>query len=131
MYRQIYIQEKDRVFQRILWRESAAVEVKEYELCTFTYGMSAAPFLAIRFLKQLDFDEGPNFLLAKFVYHKHLMRWYYYGSRHGRGYDKNTRTSYLNAAQRYFSTHEMGSSSCGANYVDAVRQSFDCRTAPI
>lgn len=60
MYRQIYIQEEDRVVQHILWRESPDTEVQEYELCTITYGINAAPFLAILCLRQLDQEEGPG-----------------------------------------------------------------------
>lgn len=39
--------------------------MREYELCTVTYGVSSAPFLAIRCLRQLDQDDGPDFPLAK------------------------------------------------------------------
>lgn len=65
MYRQIRIHEQDRAYQHILWRNSPSEEVREYELCTVTYGVSSAPFLAIRCLRQLDQEDGPDFPLAK------------------------------------------------------------------
>jgi len=67
MYRQIRLHEEDRVYQHILWRNSPSDEVQEYELCTVTYGVSSSPFLAIRCLQQLNFDDGPDFPLVKDV----------------------------------------------------------------
>ncbi|XP_060861320.1 uncharacterized protein LOC132938478 [Metopolophium dirhodum] len=64
MYRQICLHEPDRVYQHILWRNSPSDEVQEYELCTVTYGVSSAPFLAIRCLQQLNMDDGPEFPLV-------------------------------------------------------------------
>ncbi|XP_043471645.1 uncharacterized protein LOC122504553 [Leptopilina heterotoma] len=61
MYRQFWIHPKDRKFQKILWRKDPDKPVKTYELKTITYGTSAAPFLAVRCLKQLAIDEGSNF----------------------------------------------------------------------
>lgn len=40
-------------------------EVKEFQMCTMTYGVSVAPYLAIRCLHQLDKDDGPSFPLAQ------------------------------------------------------------------
>jgi len=67
MYRQIRLLEQDRVYQHILWRNSPSDKVQEYELCTVTYGVSSAPFLAIRCLQQLNMDDGPDFPLVKDV----------------------------------------------------------------
>jgi len=64
MYRQINICEEDRVYQHILWRDTPNEEVREFQLCTITYGVSAAPFLAIRCLHQLNQDDGSLFPLA-------------------------------------------------------------------
>ncbi|KAL4121517.1 hypothetical protein QTP88_014012 [Uroleucon formosanum] len=64
MYRQILICDEDRVYQHILWRNSPREQVREYELCTITYGMNAAPYFAIRCLHQLDLENGPEFPLA-------------------------------------------------------------------
>lgn len=64
MYRQILIRDEDLPYQHILWRSSPNEQVKEYELCTITYGMNAAPYLAIRCLHQLDLENGPEFPLA-------------------------------------------------------------------
>lgn len=65
MYRQIRVHEEDCLYQHILWRRSPEEEVQEYELLTVTYGVNAAPFLALRCLRQLDFDDGAKFPRAK------------------------------------------------------------------
>lgn len=57
MYRQILIHPEDRRFQRILCCPRATGKVMEYELNTVTYGLTCAPFLAIRTLRQLAIDE--------------------------------------------------------------------------
>lgn len=64
MYRQILIDNKHRDYQRILWRFSEDEPVQEYCLNTVTYGVSSAPFLAIRTLVQLAQDEQLNYPLA-------------------------------------------------------------------
>ena len=48
MYRQILIHPDDRDYQRILW--SYQGKPQEYQLCTVTYGLASAPFLALRVL---------------------------------------------------------------------------------
>ncbi|XP_050056092.1 uncharacterized protein LOC126549769 [Aphis gossypii] len=65
IYGQIRVNDADCAYQHILWRNSPNEEVKEYELCTRTYGFNAAPYLAIRCLRQLDSDCGNQFPLAK------------------------------------------------------------------
>ncbi|CAI6369436.1 unnamed protein product [Macrosiphum euphorbiae] len=65
MYRQIMIRPEDRPFQHILWRDSPDEEIKEFELLTVTYGVSSAPYLAIRCLHELDAQEGHRFPLTK------------------------------------------------------------------
>ncbi|XP_070516626.1 uncharacterized protein [Cardiocondyla obscurior] len=59
MYRQILVNERDRRFQRILWREDN--EIKTYQLNTLTFGISSSPFFAIRTIKQLTDDEYQKF----------------------------------------------------------------------
>ncbi|XP_015121005.1 uncharacterized protein LOC107043857 [Diachasma alloeum] len=56
MYRQILVRPEDRKYQRILWRDDDG-PVRTYELNTVTFGLSAAPYLAIRCLHQLADDE--------------------------------------------------------------------------
>lgn len=65
MYRQIRVCEEDCEYQHILWHRSPEDEVQEYELLTVTYGLNAAPFLALRCLRQLDSDDGAKFPRAK------------------------------------------------------------------
>ncbi|XP_060871366.1 uncharacterized protein LOC132945610 [Metopolophium dirhodum] len=65
MCRQIMIRPQDRLFQHILWRDSPDEEIKEFELLTVTYGVSSAPYLAIRCLHELDTQEGHRFQLTK------------------------------------------------------------------
>lgn len=59
MYRQILIREEERKYQHILWHKNG--ELAEFELNTVTYGLTSAPFLALRTLQQLVEDEGQNF----------------------------------------------------------------------
>jgi len=67
MYRQILIHPEDRVFQHVFWRDSPTDDLQEFQLCTVTYGLNCAPYLAIRCLHELDAQEGHRFPLAKGV----------------------------------------------------------------
>jgi len=53
MYRQMLINENDRSFQRILWRDSPDKPLLHFALNTVTYGTVPASFLATRVLKEL------------------------------------------------------------------------------
>ncbi|XP_050597872.1 uncharacterized protein LOC126925909 [Bombus affinis] len=66
MYRQILVRPEDRKYQLILWRNSNG-EVETYQLNTVTFGLSTAPYLALRCLKQLAEDEGHRFPRASSV----------------------------------------------------------------
>ncbi|XP_046748847.1 uncharacterized protein LOC124412775 [Diprion similis] len=57
MYRQVNVRDDHRDLQRILWRSNVEEPVKEYRLNTVTYGTATAPFLAIRSLQQLAYDN--------------------------------------------------------------------------
>ena len=59
MYRQVLINPPDRQFQRIPWQRNGRIET--FELNTVTFGVSAAPYLAIRTLHQLAADERARF----------------------------------------------------------------------
>lgn len=63
-YRQILVQEEDQHLQKIVWRESPIAPIQEYQLRTVTYGTKAAPFLAMRTIKQLIVDDGHQYPLA-------------------------------------------------------------------
>lgn len=60
MYRQIQVHPEDLKFQRILWVDQTN-HLRTYELTTVTYGLSCAPFLALRTLLQLVEDEGNKY----------------------------------------------------------------------
>lgn len=60
MYRQIWIRPEDRQYQKILWRNESG-DIQDYQLKTVTFGLSSAPFLAIRSLQQLADDEKINY----------------------------------------------------------------------
>ncbi|GFS48626.1 integrase catalytic domain-containing protein [Trichonephila clavipes] len=64
MYRQILINPDQQDLQRIIWKHGPDAEVLTYRLKTVTYGLSNAPFLAIRTLQQLAKDEKSRFPLA-------------------------------------------------------------------
>ncbi|XP_026324392.1 uncharacterized protein LOC113233481 [Hyposmocoma kahamanoa] len=63
MYRMIWLHEEDQHLQKIIWRDQHNI-LREYQLCTVTYGMKAAPFLAIRTLQQLANDDASLYPLA-------------------------------------------------------------------
>ncbi|XP_075147420.1 uncharacterized protein LOC142221551 [Haematobia irritans] len=65
MYRQIRVHPKDTPFQRILFRSCDDATMQDYELKTVTFGVNAAPYLAIRTLLQLANDVKDTFPLAK------------------------------------------------------------------
>lgn len=64
MYRQILVDPEDRDVQRILWRDTQRDPVREYKLNTVTYGLTCAPFLAVRTLRQLAHDERTSYPLG-------------------------------------------------------------------
>ena len=68
MFRQILIDERDQVFQQVLWRTTT---VTIFNLCTVTYGLASSPYQAIRTLHQLAADEGANFPRAAEILQKH------------------------------------------------------------
>lgn len=65
MYRFIAVHPDHQPLQKIVWRDSPNQLIKEYQLCTVTYGTKAAPYLALRTLQQLAIDEGNNYPEAK------------------------------------------------------------------
>lgn len=65
MFRYIAVRPDYQRLQRIVWRDSPKQSLREYQLCTVTYGTKAAPYLAQRTLKQLAADEGDNYPNAK------------------------------------------------------------------
>lgn len=60
MFRQIAIHPEDWKFQKILWWDKEN-QVQSYFLTTVTYGLTCAPFLALRTVLQLIQDEGNRF----------------------------------------------------------------------
>ncbi|XP_076380674.1 uncharacterized protein LOC143260026 [Megalopta genalis] len=66
MYRQFLIRPEDRKFQQVLWRDHND-SIKTFQLNTVTFGLSAAPYLAIRCLTQLADDEHHRFPQASKV----------------------------------------------------------------
>ncbi|XP_073986270.1 uncharacterized protein [Rhodnius prolixus] len=65
MYRQILVTPEHRDYQRIIWRFSAQEPLQAFRLNTVTYGVSSAPYLALRTKQQLASDEGDQCSLAK------------------------------------------------------------------
>ncbi|GFX49437.1 integrase catalytic domain-containing protein [Trichonephila clavipes] len=61
MYRQILINPDQQDLKRIIWKQGLDAEILTYRLKTVTYGLSNAPFLAIRTLQQLAKDEKSRF----------------------------------------------------------------------
>ncbi|XP_043262784.1 uncharacterized protein LOC122403358 [Colletes gigas] len=63
MYRQFLVRPEDRRYQQILWRDDDG-RIKAYELNTVTFGLSSAPYLAVRCLQQLAEDESSRAPIA-------------------------------------------------------------------
>ncbi|XP_058803296.1 uncharacterized protein LOC131671111 [Phymastichus coffea] len=59
MYRQVWIHPDDRKYQKFFWYHQGKICV--FLLTVVTFGVAAAPFLAIRTLQQLAIDEALNF----------------------------------------------------------------------
>ncbi|XP_076301748.1 uncharacterized protein LOC143219755 [Lasioglossum baleicum] len=72
MYHQILVDERDVDYQRILWKSALSEDAQAFQLLTVTYGMTCAPFLALRVLQQLLKDEGKRFPLAVPVLQSHI-----------------------------------------------------------
>lgn len=62
MYRQFLVQENDRVYHKLLWKDAKGI--KTFQLNTITFGVASAPYLATRCLHQLAEDEKEKFPLA-------------------------------------------------------------------
>ncbi|XP_011883646.1 PREDICTED: uncharacterized protein LOC105570807 [Vollenhovia emeryi] len=60
MFRQIAVHPEDWKYQRIMWLNTED-QPTDYSLTTVTYGMSCAPFLALRCLQQLIHEDGTRF----------------------------------------------------------------------
>lgn len=61
MFRCLWLSEDQQHLQRIIWRNSPAEDLQDYQLCTVTYGTKAAPWLAMRTLQQLAKDDGDKY----------------------------------------------------------------------
>ncbi|XP_036344829.1 uncharacterized protein LOC118754070, partial [Rhagoletis pomonella] len=64
MYRQILVHKEDQDFQRIVFRRSPNKPIEDFRLKTVTFGVSCAPYLAIRTIHQLAQDGQDEFPLA-------------------------------------------------------------------
>lgn len=67
MYRQILLHPEHRSLHRILWRECSDDKVAIFELNTVTYGTTAAPYLAIRCIRELANQNEQNYPKASKV----------------------------------------------------------------
>ncbi|KAL6419466.1 hypothetical protein ACFW04_011390 [Cataglyphis niger] len=64
MYRQIFVDQRDIDYQRILWKDEHAEKPSEYQMLSVTYDMTCAPFLVLRVLRSLIADDEYQFSLA-------------------------------------------------------------------
>ncbi|GFY04805.1 hypothetical protein TNCV_3952141 [Trichonephila clavipes] len=65
----ILIDSEQRCLQQILWKDNKHDRVKSYELQTVMYGMTSAPYLGQRTLRQLSYDEENKSPVAAPVLH--------------------------------------------------------------
>lgn len=64
MFRSIDLDERDKCYQLIFWRDNPQKQLSVYRLNTVTYGMASSPYLANRVVQQLTEDEKDNHPLA-------------------------------------------------------------------
>ncbi|XP_036329656.1 uncharacterized protein LOC118741790 [Rhagoletis pomonella] len=57
MFRQVLVAQEHRDYQRIIWRESPAEDIRVYRLKTITYGMTCSSYNAVRTLQQCVYDN--------------------------------------------------------------------------
>ncbi|XP_066596917.1 uncharacterized protein [Prorops nasuta] len=62
MYRQVWMHEDDKRYQRILWRQGG--QIRDFNLNTLVFGISSSPFLATRTLQKSADDESQNYARA-------------------------------------------------------------------
>ena len=66
MYRQSFVHDDGRSYQKILFRVKINDSVKVFQLKTVTFGVNSAPHLALRTLLELSEDcKQPLFLRRK------------------------------------------------------------------
>ena len=64
IHRQIQLSNEDRLFHKVLWRETPDDPIEIYILNTVTFCTASAPVLAIRTLHQLADDEHKSYPIA-------------------------------------------------------------------
>jgi hypothetical protein len=64
MYRQVKVSGEDTDYQRIVWRENSNDEIEDYRMLRVTFGISSAPYLAVKALQQTACDDGGMYPLA-------------------------------------------------------------------
>lgn len=70
MYRQVWIHPDERRYQRIFWLHADKIQV--FQLNTVTFGISSAPFLAIRRIQKLASDESSDFPIGAKTLHNNF-----------------------------------------------------------
>ncbi|XP_061728464.1 uncharacterized protein LOC133533490 [Cydia pomonella] len=64
MYRMGRVANEDTDFQRIVWRENAGNEIRDYKLLTVTFGTASAPYLAVKALNHVACDHREQYPIA-------------------------------------------------------------------
>ncbi|XP_036345055.1 uncharacterized protein LOC118754286 [Rhagoletis pomonella] len=70
MYRQIFVNENQTKYQRIVFRTCPREPISLYELKTVTFGINCAPYLAIRTLHELADEVESSFPIASEILRK-------------------------------------------------------------
>ena len=60
MYRQVALDESDRNFHRILWRDYVTDEIRELRMTPVTYGVASSSYHSTRALQESGKTNGPN-----------------------------------------------------------------------
>lgn len=67
MYRQFLVPPEDSEYQRIVWRASPDTPIRDYRLLTVTYGVSSAPYQALRSIAKLAEEADSSLPLGATV----------------------------------------------------------------
>ena len=79
MYRQIRVNFPGRDYQHIFWRESPNDAIQVFRLTTVTDGQTCSPFLALRVIDQIAFEEGARFTLGAEIARSRYMDDFFFG----------------------------------------------------
>lgn len=64
MYRQIWVNDDDAEYQRVIWRELEDEPLRDYKLTTVTFGTTCAPFVATQVVQDMAIEQQESYAEA-------------------------------------------------------------------